>query len=113
LLGLVVGLLTFQLPRPEAGVVIFDRVRRGLSAPPLSRLVFRRFTAFTLGDVIVAREPVGGIVLDHELAHVRQYRIWGPFYLPVYGLLYLLFGYRRHPFERAAMRDAGETRGVA
>jgi hypothetical protein len=112
-LGIVIGLLTFQLPRAEAGVLIFDRTRRGLAAPPLSRAVFRRFTAFTVGTVIIAREPVGGILLDHELAHVRQYRLWGPVYLPVYGLLYLLFGYRRHPFERAAMREAGETTGLA
>jgi hypothetical protein len=111
-LGLLIGLLTFQFPRAEAGVLIFDRTPRGLSGTPISRAVFRRFTAFTVGAVIVAREPVGGILLQHEFAHVRQYRLWGPLYLPVYGLLYLLFGYRRHPFERAAMRETGETTGL-
>jgi hypothetical protein len=112
-LGFVIGLLTFQLPRAEAGVLVFDRVQRGLSAPPFSRVIFRRFTAFTVGHVIIARAPVAGVLLEHELAHVRQFRAWGPLYLPVYGLLYVLFGYRRHPFERAALRRTGETAGKA
>jgi hypothetical protein len=32
----------------------------------------------------------------------------GPFFLPVYLLLAIPFGYRRHPMERAARRAAGE-----
>jgi len=33
---------------------------------------------------------------------------WGPFFIPVYLLLAIPFGYRRHPMERAARRAAGE-----
>jgi hypothetical protein len=34
--------------------------------------------------------------------------VWGPFFIPVYLLLAIVFGYRRHPMERAARRAAGE-----
>jgi len=44
----------------------------------------------------------------HERHHIRQYMAWGPFFIPVYLLLAIPFGYRRHPMERAARRAAGE-----
>ncbi len=47
-----------------------------------------------------------GELLAHELHHVRQYRALGPLFLPVYGLLFLRYGYRRHPMELAAVRAA-------
>jgi len=38
-------------------------------------------------------------------------KIFGwPLFLPVYGLLFLRYGYRRHPFEVAATRRAAALR---
>jgi hypothetical protein len=36
--------------------------------------------------------------------------MWGPLFLPVYGLLFLRYGYRRHPFEVAAVRRSAAVR---
>ena len=102
-LGTVIGLLTFHLPRLSSGVLLFDRGPRGVSAI-LSRL---GRTAMTVGFVVIGTEPVRGELLRHELVHVRQYRVWGPLFLPLYGALYLRYGYDRHPFELAAFRGAG------
>ena len=103
LLGLVLGALTFQRPRREGSLIVFDRVPRGLTwvMPRLGR------SAMTIGFVIVSAIPLEGRLLAHERAHVRQYMAWGPLFIPVYFLLAIPFGYRRHPMERAAERSAG------
>jgi hypothetical protein len=103
-LGVVAGALTFQLPRVVEGALVFDRGARGLTA--LMRAMNR--TAMTIGYVIVSSDPVAGTLLRHEQHHIRQYERWGPFFIPVYLLLAILYGYRRHPMELAAMRAAGE-----
>jgi type II secretory pathway component PulF len=77
LLGLLLGLLTFQVPRLAHGLVVFDRHPRGLTR-----------------------------LLAHEAHHVRQYQVWGPLFIPVYLLLGMVYGYRRHPMEIAAQRAA-------
>jgi len=105
LVGLVLGLLTFQRPRIVGQAIVFDRVPRG---PTWVLARFRR-VAMTLGHVVLSARPLEGTLLDHELVHVRQYRAWGPLFIPVYLALAVPFGYRRHPLERAAMRAAGET----
>ncbi len=104
LLGLALGAFTFQLPRLGGGLVIFDRAPRGITwlMPRLHR------TAMTVGIVIVSAEPLAGTLLAHERHHVRQYMALGPLFIPVYFLLAIPFGYRRHPMELAAMRAAGE-----
>jgi hypothetical protein len=104
LLGLVAGALTFQRPRVVEGALVFDRGARGLTAAMRS---FDR-AAMTVGYVIVSSEPVEGRLLRHEQHHIRQYRRWGPFFIPIYLLLAIPYGYRRHPMELAAMRAAGE-----
>jgi hypothetical protein len=104
LLGLLLGGLTFQAPRAQGGAIVFDRVPRGLTRLLLSM----HRTAMTVGFVIVAAVPVEGRLLVHERHHIRQYMAWGPFFIPVYLLLAIPFGYRRHPMERAARRAAGE-----
>ena len=98
LLGLVVGLLAFQRPRLTHGIVIFDAHARG------SVLVLRAFrrSAITFGHVVLADGAVEGRLLVHELHHVRQYERLGPLYIPLYVLIWLFTGYRRHPFEEAA-----------
>jgi hypothetical protein len=103
LIGLVLGLLTFQAPRVHRGVLVFDRHARGWS------WLVRAFgySAQTFGFVVIGAGTIEGRLFDHEHAHVRQYCAWGPLYLPVYGLLFLRYGYRRHPFEVAAVRSAG------
>jgi len=105
LLGVVLGMLTFQLPRPSSGgLLVFDRAPRGLIRlmPRLHR------TAVTVGFVVLAATPVAGRLEAHERHHVRQYSAWGPLFLPVYLVLAVAFGYRRHPMEVAARRAAGE-----
>ena len=104
-LGLLLGALTFRLPRADGGALVFDGSPRGLTR--LLRAMGR--TAMTLGFVIVAAVPVEGTLLAHERHHIRQYSQWGPFFIPAYLILAIPFGYRRHPMERAARRAAGET----
>lgn len=103
-IGLVLGLLTFQAPRLHAGALVFDRGPRGLTRA--MRAMNR--SAMTVGFVIVSGVPVEGQLLLHERHHIRQSMRWGPLFIPVYLLLAVPYGYRRHPMERAARRAAGE-----
>ena len=107
LIGLVLGSFTFQTPRIEGGLIVFDRASRGLTwvMPRLHR------NAMTIGFVVLSAEPVTGRLLAHERHHVRQYMALGPAFIPVYLALAIRYGYRRHPFELAAMRAAGEIEG--
>jgi hypothetical protein len=104
ILGLLLGALTFQLPRQHGGAIVFDQGPRGLTRA--MRAANR--SAMTIGFVIVSGVPVEGRLLDHERAHIRQYMAWGPLFIPVYLLLAVPYGYRRHPMERGARRRAGE-----
>jgi len=65
--------------------------------------------AITLGDVVLyADQSLPLILRAHEMVHVRQGRLWGPLFLPAYGLESLWQwlrtgeGYRNNRFERAA-----------
>jgi hypothetical protein len=103
-LGLLAGLLTFQRPSFREGLVLFDRRPRGLT-----RVMLRAGrTAMTVGFVVVSAQRVEGTLLAHERQHVRQFCAWGPLFIPVYLLLAIPYGYRRHPMELAARRAAGE-----
>ncbi len=103
--GVVCGLLTFQVPRMHGGALVFDRRGpRGLSR----LLVSMHRAAMTVGFVIVSSVPVEGPLLAHERHHVRQAMLWGPLFIPAYLLLAIPYGYRRHPMERSARRAAGE-----
>ena len=107
ILGLLLGLFTFQRPRLRHGLVTFDRVSRGLTRalPRMGR------TAMTVGFVVLSAVPLEGRLLAHERHHVRQYMAWGPLFIPVYFLLAIPYGYRRHPMELSAIR--AETDGGA
>lgn len=106
LLGLLLGLLAFQRPRRTDGILVFDsRVRGSIRALRL----FRR-SAITYGHVVLSNRRVEGSLLVHELHHVRQYERLGPLYLPLYVLIWLFMGYRRHPFEEAARLAEVEAR---
>lgn len=104
LLGLVLGLLTFQRPRLDHGAVVFDRASRGLTSlmPRFGR------AAMTVGFVIVSAQPLTGSLREHERHHIRQYCAWGPLFIPVYFVLAIGYGYRKHPMELRAQRAAGE-----
>jgi hypothetical protein len=103
-IGLVLGALSFARPRIAHGVVVFDGHPRGVTWL-LGRM---HRSAMTVGFVILSNAPVRGTLLTHERAHVRQSMILGPLFIPVYLLLAVPYGYRRHPMERAARRAAGE-----
>ncbi len=105
LIGLILGLLTFRRPRRSDGALIFDaQPPRGLAAlmPHINR------AAMTVGFVIISAAPVTGRLLSHEQHHIRQFCAWGPLFIPVYFLLAIPFGYRRHPMEIRAQIAAGE-----
>ena len=107
LLGLVLGLLTFQVPRIAHGLLVFDRVPRGVTSllPRLGR------SAMTIGFVVLSARPLEGKLLAHERHHVRQYTAWGPFFIPAYLVIAVRYGYRRHPMELAAVRAADVVTG--
>ena len=104
-LGLLLGLLSFRLPRAEGGILLFEGSPRGFLWV-LSRM---RRQAVTFGHVVLSEAPLRGALRRHELAHVVQYERLGPAYIPVYVGLWLVRGYRRHPLELAAIRQEAET----
>ena len=104
LIGLVLGLLTFQRPSLRDGALIFDKAPRGLTW----LMVRLHRPAMTVGFVIISAEPVTGRLLAHERWHIRQFCAWGPLFIPVYFRLAIPFGDRRHPMEIRAQIAAGE-----
>jgi hypothetical protein len=108
IIGLLLGLLTFQRPRLAGGALLFDHRARGVTV--LLRKIGR--SAMTIGFVILGTRPVEGRLLVHEKHHILQYMWLGPLFLPVYGVLALRYGYKRHPFELAAKRASGELPGA-
>jgi len=103
--GTLVGLLlaATMLTRPSVrdGVLSFTGAR-GFAT------LHRRlgFTAITLGHVVIASRAPDERLWAHELVHVRQWEILGPFMFLAYPLASIA-GYRRNPFESAARRRAG------
>ena len=104
LIGLILGLCTFQRPRIADGAIIFDRAPRGLT----TLMLRTNRVAMTVGFVILSARPVTGHLLAHEQHHIRQYEAWGSLFIPVYLVLAIGYGYRRHPMEIRAQRAAGE-----
>jgi hypothetical protein len=102
--GLALGAFTFQRPRIHGGAIVFDREPRGITwiMPRLNR------TAMTVGFVVLSAEPLEGRLLAHEQHHIEQFMRLGPLFGPVYFGLAIVYGYHRHPMERAARRAAGE-----
>ena len=85
----------------------------------LFRIVPRHPTAMTFGSTVVARRPLDDALVVHELAHVEQYRRFGPLYLPLYlagaawGLLRYRDSYNGNPFEARAMAAARASTAVS
>lgn len=109
LLGVLAGLLAFQRPRMNEGVLIFDGPVRGTL---WAIRLFRR-SAVTLGHVVLSNRPLEGTLLAHERHHVWQYERLGPLYLPLYVVIWMFMGYRRHPFELAATLAESPVRRAA
>ena len=71
-----------------------------------------RFRAVTLGHVVLALDDLDPIVMEEELAHVRQYERWGPVLFVAYlgsSLWALVRGrdpYRDNVFEKEAKEEA-------
>lgn len=98
LLGLLLGLLSFQRPRRGHGILVYDARPRGFIWV-LSKL---KRAAITFGHVVLSNPRLEGGLLKHELHHVWQYERLGPLYIPIYVLVWVFTGYKRHPFEMAA-----------
>ena len=77
-------------------------------------------SAITLGHVVLGRSREAlEVTRMHERVHVRQYELWGPFFIPCY-LLSSLLAYRRgkdpyldNLFERKAYEQAEACRARA
>ena len=92
------GLASLARPDRSHGAINF-RLRRGLVLRVCERI---GISAFTMGDcVLYAVDPTPALRV-HEGRHIWQYRVLGPFFLPVYFLLLLRYGYWEHPLERDA-----------
>ena len=110
LVGLVVALLLTR----RGGMATVDGVIEAHS-PLLGRALALLTplaggaSAMTLGHVVIARDARAlDITRAHERVHVRQYEVWGPFFVPAYllaGLWALMQGghpYFDNRFEREA-----------
>lgn len=108
LAGLLVGLASGARPEIREGVLLFPGARG------LTGLVLRvqRYDATAIGHVVVAtRDPSPGL-LAHELVHVRHAERFGAAFAPLYAGLWLLYGYARHPMERAARLGGRRAAGA-
>lgn len=105
--GVGVGLVGGVIPHLRDGALVFAGVR-GVSRALLER---RRVAAFALGQAVVSRTEPSAPLLAHELVHVRQAERFGPLLAPLYLALLGVYGYARHPLERAARRAGRRVRG--
>ncbi|WHZ18123.1 MAG: hypothetical protein OJF55_000272 [Rhodanobacteraceae bacterium] len=112
LLGLVAGLLSVPFgarPYRSDGALVFRRMPRFFGALTLGGVILHAGHSLDVAvptyAARVRREVSPCVCLaDHERAHVLQYLVLGPLFLPVY----LLCGgvSARNPFEQAADRFA-------
>jgi hypothetical protein len=98
LAGLLAGAASGVVPRIRDGVLVFPRAR-GVTGFTLRA---RGFTAGALGHVVLAVTDLDDELFAHELVHVRQAERLGALLAPVYLGLLAVYGYARHPLERAA-----------
>jgi len=107
--GLLLGLLSGTRPRRRDGVLVFA----GARGPAGLVLRARGFRATALGHAVIATGEPDDELMAHELVHVRHAERLGIFSAVLYGLLYPLYGYARHPMERAARSAARRLDGAA
>jgi hypothetical protein len=76
------------------------------------RLSLMPIAAQTLGRYVISRGPIYEEMFEHELEHVRQWKRFGPLYLPLYfgssAVTFVRGGrpYADNSFEAAARRRA-------
>jgi hypothetical protein len=116
LLGIAVSALAVGTGGRIAIVDGVMETRGGAASFLLKHLVLLRggASAMTLGHVVLGRDAHS---LDrtraHERAHVRQYEMWGPFFLPAYIAASMIAAargrhyYRANRFEREARAAEG------
>ncbi|MBU1180419.1 hypothetical protein KJ885_05755 [Patescibacteria group bacterium] len=109
LIGLFTGFfLTFGRPKWKYGCWIFA------SGKGISKYIKNHALAITFGYVVICWEPKTSKdkrVLVHEKHHVSQYKILGPFFLPIYAFLLILSKGSQgtdHPLERGAYEKMDE-----
>lgn len=99
LVGLVGALTTGgRVRRTTDGLLVVADARGPLAA----QMRRRGFSATTLGQVVIAVSEPSEALMAHERVHARQAEHLGPLFGPAYLLLLAVYGYRRHPLERAA-----------
>lgn len=108
LLGLVLGLASGVRPQRRDGVLVFANA----SGPAGALLRARGFRAAALGHAVISTDEPDDVLMAHELVHVRHAERLGVFSALLYGLLYPMYGYARHPMERAARTAARRLRGA-
>lgn len=98
--GLLLGATTGVRPVVRDGVLLFP----GARGPAGLLLRAQGYAATTLGHAVIATRDPSPSLMAHELVHVRQAERFGALFAPLYGLLWAVYGYGRHPMERAARR---------
>lgn len=107
--GLLAGLLTGVRPQVREGAVLYAHARG-----PAGMILRRRgFAAGAIGHVVIAVGDPSPTLLVHELVHVRHAERLGVFSAPLYLALLAIYGYARHPMERAARVAARLSATVA
>lgn len=102
LAGVILAAASGVWPRRRGDVWVAAPARGVFTA----RFARRGFVACTLGHVIVAARQPDAALLAHEHVHVRQAERLGPLMAPLYLGLMAVYGYARHPLERAARTGA-------
>lgn len=108
-IGILIGLLNANLPQNNEGRTIDIFLTRG---PVRSICEWLGIHAFTVGDCVLWRVTPTPCLRLHEERHIFQYHVLGPFFLPVYFALLLIFGYWNHPLEKDARRASQIPGGV-
>lgn len=106
--GLLAGALSGVRPQVRDGVVLFANAR----GPAGAVLRHYRYAAGAIGHVVIAIRDPSPTLFTHELVHVRHAERLGVLTAPVYLVLLAVYGYARHPLERAARAAARRAAGV-
>lgn len=108
LAGLLAGGLAGVRPQIRQGAIVFADAR----GPAGALLRGRRYRACAIGHVIIAVSDPDPRLLAHELVHVRHAERLGVLTPPLYLALLAVYGYARHPLERAARTAARRVAGT-
>jgi hypothetical protein len=102
------------VPEPTRVVTVGDVTARVVEDPRVGRYLstgWMPIYAQALGRYVFCRERIDDRILAHECEHIRQWRRFGPFYLPLYfGSSALAFARRRHPYDANTFEVAAKRR---